>query len=83
MTSITMLNGSSLRANALAARLRAPDGGYARRRLCVGQHGRARLQSGQVHIYVDRTLDGAALAWAQHLETGLAYRLALPFSEGD
>jgi hypothetical protein len=63
-------------ANALAARLRAPDGGYARRSyVCVNTVARG-CESGQVHIYVDQTLDGAALAWAQHLETALGYRLA-------
>jgi len=74
------LEQARMNANALATRLRAPDGGYARRSyVCVNTVARG-CESGQVHIYVDQTLDGAALAWAQHLETALAFRLATPFA---
>ncbi|HEY1296339.1 MAG TPA: glycoside hydrolase family 76 protein [Chloroflexota bacterium] len=77
------LSQARTNANALSARLRAPDGGYARRSyVCVNSAAQG-CESGQVHIYVDQTLDGAALAWAQHLETALAYRLAAAGSAGD
>jgi Glycosyl hydrolase family 76 len=70
-------------ANALSARLRAPDGGYGMRSyVCVNTLARG-CESGQAHIVVDHTLDGAALAWAQHLETALADRLAARPSQTD
>jgi hypothetical protein len=72
------LDRARANANALSARLRAPDGGYGMRSyVCVDTVARG-CESGQVHILVDNTLDGAALAWAQHLETALADRLAPP-----
>jgi Glycosyl hydrolase family 76 len=65
-------------ATALAARLRAPDGGYGTRAyVCVDRVARG-CESGQVRIVVDTTVDGAAEAWAQLLETALAVRLAQP-----
>lgn len=58
----------------LAARLRAPDGAYAMRSyVCVDRIARG-CENGDTRVVVDRTLDGAALAWNQHLETALAVR---------
>jgi uncharacterized protein YyaL (SSP411 family) len=72
----TWLDRARANANGLSARLRAPDGGYGMRSyVCVDRSARG-CESGQMHIVVDNTLDGAALAWAQHLETAVADRLA-------
>jgi hypothetical protein len=72
----TWLEHARANANALSARLRAPDGGYGMRSyVCVDTSARG-CETGQIHTVVDNTLDGAALAWAQHLETALAARHA-------
>jgi len=77
------LEAARTNANALSSRLRAPDGGYgARSYVCVDTLARG-CESGQAHIVVDQTLDGAALAWAQHLETALAERAVPPLSPTD
>lgn len=61
-------------AQAMATRLRAPDGAYALRSyVCVDRIARG-CERGDVRIVVDPTVDGAALAWSQHLETALAER---------
>jgi uncharacterized protein YyaL (SSP411 family) len=76
----TWLEAARANANALSSRLRAPDGGYgARSYVCVDALARG-CENGQVHVVVDQTLDGAALAWAQHLESALAERAAGPLS---
>jgi hypothetical protein len=77
------LEAARTNGNALSRRLRAPDGGYGvRSYVCVDTFARG-CESGQVHIVVDQTLDGAALAWAQHFETGLADRAAAPLLPTD
>jgi hypothetical protein len=63
-------------ANGLAARLRAPEGGYGwRAYVCVDRFAPG-CESGQARVVVDQRLDGAALAWTQHLETALAQRVS-------
>jgi hypothetical protein len=62
-------------ADALAGRLRAPDGGYAvKAMVCIRQFSPA-CEGGQGSMVIDRTIDGAANAWAQHLNIALADRL--------
>ena len=64
-------------ADALAATLGEADGGYAYRHYgCVGRRAPG-CQNGRATWAVDRTRDGAAQAWMQHLQTALAQRLAI------
>lgn len=62
-------------ANGLSTALRAPDGGYGMRSYVCVDVVAPGCESGNVHVVVDNTLDGAALAWTQHLETALAQHL--------
>lgn len=65
-------------AQALATHLRAADGSYALRSyVCVDRIARG-CENGETRVVVDRTVDGAALAWTQHLEAALAARSAPP-----
>jgi len=62
-------------ADALGGRLRAPDGGYGLKALvCIRQFAPG-CEGGQGSMVVDLTIDGAANAWAQHLNIALAKRL--------
>lgn len=61
-------------AGALAAALHEPDGGYAYRHYRCADP-RAPGCGGNVRLAVDRTRDGAAQAWMQHLQTALARTL--------
>jgi uncharacterized protein YyaL (SSP411 family) len=62
-------------ADALGVRLRSPDGSYGLKAMvCIRQFAPA-CQGGQGSMVVDQTLDGAANAWAQHLNVALAERL--------
>ena len=64
-------------ADALAATLGEADGGYAYRHYgCAGRRAPG-CQDGRASWAVDRTRDGAAQAWMQHLQTALAQRLAI------
>jgi hypothetical protein len=70
------LDLARMNADGLSRTLRAPDGGYGRRvYVCVDRLAPG-CERGQVGTVADQTLDGAALAWAQHLETAIAQRLA-------
>ena len=61
-------------ADALARRLREPDGGYAYRAYrCVEVQPRTArgCEQGDVRVAVDHTRDTSAQAWIQHLDTVL------------
>lgn len=69
------LDRTDVQARALAAHVGAPDGGYGMRTyVCVDRIAKG-CETGATHLVVDTTLDGAAEAWAQHLEVALADRL--------
>jgi hypothetical protein len=62
-------------ADALAVRLRRPDGGYGLKALECVRHFVPGCEGGRGSTVVDLTVDGAANAWAQHLNVALAARL--------
>lgn len=65
-------------ASGLAAQVRGPDGSYSLRAYACVDRLAPGCDNGQAHSAVDPTVDTAAGAWAQHLETALALRLAPP-----
>jgi len=68
-------------ADGLSARLRAPDGGYGVRAYVCVDTSAPGCETGKPRVVVEQTVDGAAQAWAQHLETALAEQLAAPAVE--
>ena len=64
---------------ALDGWLREPDGGYGVQTFRCAGHLAQYCQAGQTGWIVDHIRDGAAQAWAQHLQAQLASRLAQPF----
>jgi glycosyl hydrolase family 76 len=68
----TWLDLAHQNADALAKRLREPDGGYAYRDyVCVDKQAQG-CEAGPPTQVVDRVRDASAQAWMQHLQTALA-----------
>jgi hypothetical protein len=66
------LRHAQVNADAMAARLRAPDGSYAVRSYVCRDRSVRGCESEQTRTARDPTIDTAAQAWAQHLEARLA-----------
>ena len=62
-------------ADALAVRLRRPDGGYGLKGQVCSRQVAPDCNGGKGSVVLDLTDDGAANAWAQHLNIALAARL--------
>ena len=62
-------------ADALARTMRKPDGGYRLKAMVCIRRFAPDCTGGQGSIVIDQTVDGAANAWAQHLNTALSERL--------
>jgi hypothetical protein len=62
-------------ADALARHMRKPDGSYRLKAMVCARRVAPDCEGGQGSIVIDQTVDGAANAWAQHLNIALTERL--------